>query len=105
MCARRSTRPATSSRMPDASPAGGRPVAPDQPTTDLNRLWARPAAPEDGASAEEWGAGGGAYAARGEAETTVDGGSGANGTATAPPSNAASVSAKNGAASVSPNNG
>ena len=75
--------------MPDPLPSGGRPAAPDQPTTDLNRLWARPAAPEGGTAAQvggnaaqvgdtaaqEWGIGG-AYAARSEAESTADAKSG-----------------------------
>src|SRR5690348_6469444 len=82
-CARRSTRPATSSRMPDASPANGRPAASDQPTTDLNRLWARPAA-ADRAAAQEWG-NGSAYAARSEAEPTADRRPGTKGAATARP--------------------
>src|SRR5512138_1734431 len=56
--------------MPDASPANGRPATPDQPTTDLNRIWARPAA-EDGAAAQEWG-NGSAYVARSEAEPTAE---------------------------------
>ena len=82
--------------MPEASPAGGRPAASDQPTTDLNRLWARPApapaggtaaqergtaaqergtaAQERGTAAQEWGNGGGAYAVQSETETTASSG-------------------------------
>jgi hypothetical protein len=39
--------------MPDASPSGGRPAASGEPTTDLNRIWDRPAAEATAPSAVE----------------------------------------------------
>ena len=74
-----------SSRMPDA-PAGGRPAPPDQPTTDLNRLWARPAAPEGDTAAQAGGTAaqaGGTAAQAGGAAAQVGGTAARNGGTTA----------------------
>jgi hypothetical protein len=73
--------------MPDASPPGGRSAAPDQPTTDLNRLWARPGPSESPVTSAATPRPNGT--ATGSATSGPASGSATNGTASEPKAEAA----------------